>query len=98
MTPDRFQVLIKGALDIWRVDAGLSFSEPLNRCSITIDGHDVAMISVEVQPFGVVWRVQEPERRERIHASIGPALRGLREILSPDRPAGRVLFISDDGQ
>jgi hypothetical protein len=98
MTPDRFHTLIKGALDIWRVDAGLSFTEPLNRCSITIDGLDVAIISVEEQPFGTVWRIQEPERRERVHASIGPALRGLREILSPDRSAGRVLFISDDNQ
>lgn len=98
MKADRFRVLIEGALVVWRVEAALSFDALENRCEIALGDHQVAAVSAETQPFGVVWRIQEPGRRDRVHASIGPALRGLREILCPERAAGRVLFVSEAGQ
>lgn len=98
MNPDRFRVLVTGALGIWRVEAALSFADGENRCGIALGGHEVAAISAEIQPFGPVWRIQAPGRRDRVHASIGPALRGLREIICPERAAGRVLFVSEGGQ
>jgi hypothetical protein len=98
MNRDRFRTLIEGTLGIWRVDAALSFSEIETRCGIVVNGEGVASVGAETQPFGMVWRIQEPGRRDRIHPSIGPALRGLREILRPDRAVGRVLFVSDDGK
>jgi hypothetical protein len=95
MNADRFRVLIKGALGIWRVDAALSFSEVDNHCAISVEAREAATVSWESQPFGAVWRVREPGRRDRVHPSIGPALRSLREILCADRAAGRVLFVSE---
>jgi hypothetical protein len=97
MNSDRFQVLIEGALAIWRVDAALSFAETGNSCEISLEGREASTISMETPPFGIVWRIREPGRRDRVHASIGPALRGLREIIRPDRAAGRVLFVSEAG-
>ena len=98
MNSDRFQILIEGALEIWRVDATLSFAEAENCCDIVIGTELAAAISMETPPFGIVWRIREPGRRDRVHASIGPALRGLGEILCPDRAVGRVLFVSEAGQ
>jgi hypothetical protein len=97
MTHERFRALIEGALRVWRVETELTFSQSESRCQILRGGMEVASVSTEVQPFGTVWRIQEPGRRERVHPSIVPTLRGLREILCPDRAIGRVLFVSEDG-
>lgn len=95
MTPARFRTLVEGALEIWRVEATASFAEGQAHCGIALKNERVVEISVEAQPFGTVWRLSEPGRRDRVHPAIGPALRSLREILCPDRPAGRVLFVRE---
>jgi hypothetical protein len=97
MTHERFRALIEGALRVWRVEADLAFSQNESRCEIRRGGAQVVVVSTEVQPFGSIWRIQEPERRERVHPSIVPTMQGLREILCPDRAIGRVLFVSEDG-
>lgn len=98
MTPERFRLLIEGTLTVWRVEAVLSFKDGDTLCGIAVQGRDLATVSREVQPFGTVWRLQEPGRRDRVHPSVGAALRGLREVLCPDRSTGRVLFVSEGGQ
>ena len=97
MTPERFRLLIEGTLAVWRVEGSLSFKDGEASCHITAEGRDMATVSREVQPFGTVWRIQEPGRRDRVHPSVGAALRSLREILCPERSTGRVLFVSEGG-
>lgn len=97
MTPDRFRLLIEGVLSVWTVEADIAFKPTECRCAITSAGQVVAAISFERQPFGAVWRVEETGRRDRVHPSVGGALKSLREILRPDRPSGRVLFVSEGG-
>jgi hypothetical protein len=97
MTPNRFRTLIEGALEIWRVEAAVSFAPGGSGCEITAGGGTAVAVSVEAQPFGTIWRLCEEGRRDRVHPAVGPALRSLREMLCPDRPAGRVLFISEGG-
>lgn len=97
MTPERFRVLIEGLLAVWRVEAALTFEEEGCRCAVDAGDQAEVTISFERQPFGGVWRVAEPGRRDRVHPSIGAALKSLREILCPGRSAGRVLFVSESG-
>ena len=96
MTPARFHTLIEGAVHAWRADVTLNFDDTNLRCRVNRGGQECVSVAVERQPFGTVWRIAEAGRRERVHASIVPALRGLREILAPERSAGRVLFVQGD--
>jgi len=91
-------VLIEGVLAVWRVKRDLSFEAGNCRCAVAEGDQAVVTISFERQPFGGVWRVEEPGRRDRVHPSVGAALKSLREILCPDRSAGRVLFVSESAQ
>ncbi|MDA1308325.1 MAG: hypothetical protein O2985_01830 [Proteobacteria bacterium] len=97
MNQDRFRVLIEGALAAWQLDVELVFAATEPICRILRDGEEVLAVSIEDQPFGMIWRIVEPGRRDRVHPSIVPALRGLREILCPDRATGRVLFVAGEG-
>ncbi|MBM86552.1 MAG: hypothetical protein CMM47_11085 [Rhodospirillaceae bacterium] len=96
MTPARFQILVEGALAIWKVEVEATFATDQTSCQIvTADGAAV-VLRFEREPFGVVWRLVEQGRRDRVHISILPALRSLREITAPGRKAGRVLFVQGD--
>ncbi len=95
--PARFRVLLEGVAAAWESGAELRFDPAAPRCRFLRDGAEAAIVSVERQPFGAVWRVAAPGRRERAHASVLPALRGLRGLLCPERPGGRVFFARDDG-
>ena len=97
MNKNRFQTLIEGALGAWQVDVEPVFAATEFVCRILRDGEEVLVVSIEDQPFGMIWRIVEPGRRDRVHPSIVPALRGLREILCPDRATGRVLFVAGEG-
>ena len=97
MNKDRFRTLIEGMLAVWQLDVELVFAVTEPVCDILRDGESVLIISIEDQPFGMIWRIVEPGRRDRVHPSIVPALRGLREILCPDRGTGRVLFVAGEG-
>ena len=95
MSLQRFRILLEGALAAWQVDAVLTFESSAPGCRIDCADGATVTISVDKQAFGPVWRIAESGRRERVHASIVPALRGLRAVLRPDRAAARVLFVSD---
>lgn len=96
MTPGRFRVVIEGVIHAWQADVALDFDDAATRCRISQDGLERVSVLVERQPFGTIWRLNEPGRRERVHPSIVPALRGLRQILAPGRSSGRVLFVQGD--
>ena len=95
MSPERFRVLIEGVVAIWQVEANLAFEQDSTGCRITLSDGGVVMVGVEQQAFGPVWRISRPEQRERSHASVVTALRGLRAILCPDRPTGRAWFVPE---
>ena len=95
MTPRRFRTLIEGAVAAWTAPVTLAFDEDTAVCRISRDDESFVTVNVEMAPFGVVWRIAAPGQRARVHASVVPALRGLRTILCPERGGGRVLFVSE---
>ena len=96
MTPARFRVLIEGALTVWQVHVEAVFAMDEPSCRIVPACGAALVLRFERQPFGTVWRLLEEGRRDRVHSSILPALRSLREITASGRPRGRVLFVQGD--
>jgi hypothetical protein len=91
MTPERFEVIIRGATEIWDVECKLEFLDNRRVCLLRMTEHKVS-ISHEVTSFGNVWRIIESDGRERVHPSLGSMLNSLSRILRPNQPNARVIF------
>ncbi|MEC8750667.1 MAG: hypothetical protein VXX56_00805 [Pseudomonadota bacterium] len=91
MTPKRFEVIIRGATEIWDVECKIEFMDSRSGCLLRMTEHKVS-ISHEVTSFGNVWRIIELDGRERVHPSLGSMLNSLSRILRPNQPNARVIF------
>ncbi|MBH67784.1 MAG: hypothetical protein CMM58_05470 [Rhodospirillaceae bacterium] len=91
MTPERFEKIMSGAVEIWDVDSHMEFSKGLKCCSIFMEDEKIS-ISHELAPFGTVWRIVGLDGKERVHPSLGSMLNSLSRILRPDLPNARVIF------
>ena len=91
MTPERFEVIIRGATEIWDVECKIEFMDSRPGCLLRMTEHTVS-ISHEVTSFGNVWRIIELDGRERVHPSLGSMLNSLSRILRPNQPNARVIF------
>ena len=91
MTPERFEVIVRGATEIWDVECKIEFMDSLLGCLLRMTEHKVS-ISHEVTSFGNVWRIIELDGRERVHPSLGSMLNSLSRILRPNQPNARVIF------
>lgn len=93
MTPAELEALLAGLLRLWQVEAALSVGRQGDGLAARIE-HAAAAVTVErsIQPFGVVWHVQEAGRRRRAHPSVNGMVRHLREALAAERGAARVVF------
>ncbi len=93
MNPAELEALLSGLLRMWQVQAALSVSANGETLTARIEC-DAAAVTVghNVQPFGIVWHVQETGKRRRAHSSAIGMIRHLREALAPERGAARVVF------
>jgi hypothetical protein len=92
MTPLRFKTIILGALTAWELDHLVTFNETGLSCEIKVKrGFSVAVV-FQKESFGNIWKISKSGEKERIHPSIGAALKGLSLTLCPYRLIGRVLF------
>ena len=94
VTPERLRCLFLGLIDAW--GSGVEACCSGMSCRFLREGTEIASLVIERHPFGTVWRIGIPGRRDRVHESVLAALRSLRQELCPDRPGGRVLFVRDD--
>ena len=92
MTPSRFKTIISGALKSWRLDMGLTYEMDGFSCLISDKSGLCVKIVFEEQAFGNIWRISKTGDKERVHPSIGAALKSLSLLVCPDRSVGRVIF------
>ncbi len=91
MTPERFEVIIRGATESWDVECKLEFLDSGPCCLLRMNEGKVS-ISHELASFGTVWRIIGLDGRERVHPSLGSTLSSLSRILRPNQPNARVIF------
>ena len=91
MTPARFEVIIRGAIEIWDIECKTEFLDSPLGCLLWMT-EDKVSISHEVTSFGNVWRIVGLDGRERVHPSLGSMLNSLSRILRPNQPNARVIF------
>ena len=91
MTPERFEIIIRGATEIWDVECKIEFMDCRSGCLLWMTDHKVS-ICHEVPSFGNVWRIIGLDGRERVHPSLGSMLNSLSRILRPNQPNARVIF------
>ena len=91
MTPEKFEVIISGATEIWDVECKLEFLDNRRVCLLrmTEDKFPYLMRQRLLGMFGELlgWMV-----RERVHPSLGSMLNSLSRILRPNQPNARVIF------
>ena len=91
MTPEKFEVIISGATEIWDVECKLEFLDNRRVCLLRMN-EDKISISHEATSFGNVWRIIGLDGRERVHPSLGSMLNSLSRIVRPNQPNARVIF------
>ena len=91
MTPERFEVIIRGATEIWDVECKVEFMDSRPACLLWMNEHKVS-ICPEVTSFGNVWRIIGLDSRARVYPSLGSMLNSLSRILRPNQPNARVIF------
>ena len=69
MTPERFEVIVRGATEIWDVECRIEFMDSRPGCLLWMIEHKVS-ICHEVTSFGNVWRIIGLDGRERVHPSL----------------------------
>ena len=99
MTDADLRIFIEGLAAAWRADVSIVACAEGDVLTATLRSKEavVAEVRRELQPFGVVWRVQAPGGRERLHPSAQGAIRSLGAILAPDQPMARVMFAGGMG-
>ena len=92
MTPGRFATIISGTLKSWGVEDRCVLKTEDFSCLIILNSNVFVEIVYEEQSFGSIWRLREKGQKERVHPSVGAALKSLALILCPNRKVGRVVF------
>lgn len=92
MTPLRFKTIIVGALAAWELDYLVTYKGTGLSCEIQAKGGLSVAVVFQEESFGNIWKISKIGEKERIHPSVGAALKGLSLMLCPDRLIGRVLF------